>query len=155
MRKQFIGHAAAAAEAAEYSWLDLEHLSEVRLSSEDPEHPLESAFKGGVGKGWRAAQSGTQTIWLNFDAPQPVQHINLRFEAAESRTQEFVLLASVDGGATYRDLVRQQFTFSEGARYEEENYFSRISGVTDLKLIIVPDISGGDARATLQVLRIR
>jgi hypothetical protein len=84
-----------------------------------------------------------------------MRHIYLRFDAAEPRTQEFVLVSSNDGGVSYRDVVRQQYNFSMRSPREEENYFVHLNGVTDLKLTIVPDISGGDARATLQSLRIR
>jgi hypothetical protein len=136
--------------------MDLEN-ARVRLTSEDAAWPIESALKEDQsGKGWKAAQAGAQTIWIDFAGPQPIQEIQLRFEATERRTQEFVLLHSNDGGRSYREIVRQQFNFSpEAAPAEDETYFPRLTGVTGLKLTIIPDISGGDARATLRALRIR
>jgi len=42
-------------------------------------------------RGWRAADSGTQTIRLIFDEPQKLTRISLVFEESETeRTQEFV-----------------------------------------------------------------
>jgi hypothetical protein len=155
MRKQIVADAPAIAPMSDEPWVDLEAHARVQLTSEDSAYPIESALRQEPGKGWRAAHSGPQTIWLRFDRPQPVRHICLRFEAAEPRTQEFVLVSSNDGGVSYRDVVRQQYNFSTRSPREEENYFVHLTGVTDLKLTIVPDISGGDARATLQSLRIR
>jgi hypothetical protein len=155
MRKQILAEAPETAHRPDGPWLDLEAHAHVRLTSEDATHPIESALRPEPGRGWRAAQPGTQTIWLHFDVPQPLQHVYLRFDPAGRWTQEFVLRSSNDGGVTYRDIVRQQFNFSEAAPREEENYFPHLTGVTDLKLTIVPDISGGEARATLQKLRLR
>lgn len=39
-------------------WLDLEQLVEVELTSEDAEHPVESALLMNAGSGWRAQQPG-------------------------------------------------------------------------------------------------
>jgi hypothetical protein len=145
-------------DSSDQPWLDLTACARVRLTSEAPGHPIESALRldDADEDGWQAAQPGTQTIWLNFDRPQAIEQIHVRFEASKPRTQEFVLLASTDGGVSYRDIVRQQFNFSPDAtRTEEENYFPRLTGITDLKLTITPDISGGDACATLQRLRLR
>ena len=128
----------------------------VRLTSEDPACPIEFALQEHPGAGWKAAQPGLQTIWIDFGAPQAVDEIRVRFEATECRTQEFVLLWSSDGGKSYHEIVRQQFNFSPDATtMEDETYFPRLTGVTGLKLTIIPDISGGDARATLRALRIR
>jgi hypothetical protein len=136
--------------------MDLELHARVRLTSEDAAWPIESALQDRSGTGWRAAQPGPQTIWIDFDAPQAIHEIKLRFEATERRTQEFVLLWSNDGGRSYREIVRQQFNFSPDATpTQEETYFPRLTGVTGLKLTIIPDISGGDAPATLRALRIR
>jgi hypothetical protein len=49
-------------------------------------------------RGWRAADPGTQTIRLIFDAPQRLTRISLVFEeTAIKRTHEFVLRRSPDG----------------------------------------------------------
>jgi hypothetical protein len=157
MRKEIIAHVPESVDAdtAAGAWIDLEAHCRVRLTSEDSSHPIESALQNLSGPGWRAALPGPQTIWMDFDAPQTIREIHLRFKIAENRTQEFVLLASTDGGVSYVEIVRQQFNFSRETTMQDEHYFRHLSGVTDLKLTIVPDISGGDARATLRTLRVR
>jgi hypothetical protein len=51
--------------------------------------------------------------------------------------------------------VRQQWNFSPSETIREvEKYQVALSNVTVLELIIVPDISGGTARASLKNLRL-
>ena len=90
--------------------------------------------------GWRAAASGEQVVRLLFDEPRPMTLVELRFdEPAAQRTQEFVLRWSSDGGRSYRDIVRQQYTFSPpGTTSEAERITVNLSGVTALE-------DGGDA----------
>jgi hypothetical protein len=72
-------------------------------------------------------------------------------EELRVRTQEFVLRWSPDDGRTYREMVRQQYTFSPpGTAWEIEEYAIDLDGVTTLELRIVPDISGGEAVASLE-----
>ena len=74
---------------------------------------MESALVAGEMRGWRASDSGTQTIRLIFDEPQRITRIALVFEETETeRTQEFVLRWSPDGGRSFREIVRQQWNFS-------------------------------------------
>ena len=155
MKKQIIDDVPGVAPQARERWLDLDSCAEVRLTSEDPGNPIEGALEDGRATGWRAAKSGAQTIWLHFVRPQAIREVQLRFEATEHRTQEFVILWSGDGGVTYHEIVRQQFNFSPGASLEQETYLPNLSEVTDLKLTIIPDISGGSARAALRALRLR
>ena len=62
---------------------------------------------------------------------------------------------SPDGGQSYREIVRQQYNFSPpGVTREFEDYTVDLAGVTALELRIVPDIGGGDARASVAQLRI-
>jgi hypothetical protein len=76
-------------------------------------------------------------------------------ETESARTQEFLLRSSVDGGNTFREIVRQQWNFSSpGATQELEDYRVELDGVTTLELIITPDKSGGAARASLRQLRL-
>lgn len=76
-------------------------------------------------------------------------------EDSDSRTQEFVLRWSPDQGRSYRDVVRQQFTFSPPSTTREvEDYTVNLSQVIALELRIVPDIGGGAARASLTELRL-
>jgi hypothetical protein len=71
------------------------------------------------------------------------------------RTQQFVLRWSSNGGRSYREIVRQQYNFSPpGTTREREDYAVDLDGVTTLELNIVPDISGGPARASLAQLRL-
>jgi hypothetical protein len=156
VRKQIVAAQSERPPPSGESWLDFEPIAQVRLTSEDPLHPVEGALQPGAGTGWRAGEPGEQTIWIDFDAPQSVRRIYLRFEVDEPRTQEFVLRWSNDHGATYRELVRQQFSFAPaGARIEEEEYAVELNGVTGLSLTIVPDIAGGEARASMRGFRLR
>src|SRR6266566_2727817 len=76
-------------------WLDLEHVAQVEVTSEDAAYPVESALAPGAASGWRAAQPGQQTIRLIFDRPQGLRRIWLLFiEPDVARTQEFVLSGS-------------------------------------------------------------
>jgi hypothetical protein len=107
-------------------------------------------------RGWRAADSGAQTVRLIFDEPQRLTRISLAFEEAETeRTQEFVLRCSPDGGRSFREIVRQQWNFSPPDTIREvEEYQVELSDVTVLELVIAPDIYRGSARASLKSLRL-
>ena len=155
MRKEIVAEASEPADSPRTAWMDIASHGRVRLTSEDGACPVEGALQDGSDHGWKAALSGPQTIWIDFDVPQAIREIYLRFECSEPRTQEFVLLASIDSGRSYREIVRQQFNFSPGTATQDEHYFPHLSAVSDLKLTIVPDISGGDSRATLRMLRVR
>lgn len=135
-------------------WLDLESVAQVEISSEEPAHPIERAFSGGGG--WRSAAGGEQVVRLLFDEPRTLRTIELKFEELEAaRTQEFLLRWSPDGGRTYLDIVRQQYTFSPpGTTSEAERFTVNLSGVTALELRIIPDINHGPAAASLSRLRI-
>ncbi len=139
----------------EDAWLELERLARVEVSSEDPHHPVEEALRAAGGSGWRAGAPGPQTLSLRFDEPQTLRRIRLRFEETEhERRQEFVLRWSADG-MRFREIVRQQWNFSpDGSTSETENYAVALAGVSVLELCIVPDASGGDARASIAQLRL-
>ena len=128
----------------------------MEVTSEDAEHPIESALIPGAGPGWRAEQPGEQTVRLLFHEPQRIKRVDLRFREDErERTQQFVLRWSSDAGHSYREILRQQYNFSPPATTSEnENYNVDLAGLTTLELTIVPDISGGPARASLSQLRI-
>ena len=156
MRKRIIGQGPGEVAAAEPGWMDLEQLAQVEITSEEVGHPIESALIPPMGSGWLAAQPGEQTIRLRFDEPLRIKRIRLVFhEDEQERTQEFVLRWSADGGQSYREILRQQYNFSppEAAR-ELEDYDIDLNGVTALELSIVPDISGGSARASLTQLSV-
>jgi len=156
MRKRIIVPGPREVAAAEPGWLDLDLLAQVEITSEDADYPIESALIPGTGLGWRAAQPGEQTIRLLFDKPRSLGRIHLMFhEGEQERTHEFILRWSPDGGQTYREILRQQYNFSPpGATREVEDYDIDLNGVTALELKIVPDISGGTARASLAQLRL-
>ena len=156
MRKRIINQDPQNVVPVDQGWLDLQSLAQVELTSEDAAHPIEAALIPGAGSGWRAAQAGEQTIRLLFDKLQRLMRIQLLFhEDQQARTQEFVLRWSPDGGQSYREIVRQQYNFSPpGVTREFEDYTVDLAGVTALELRIIPDISGGDARASVAQLRI-
>src|SRR5690349_16881281 len=126
------------------TWLDLDVLADVELTSEDAAHPVEAALVSGDGSGWRAPEPGTQRIRLVFHRPQRLRRIRLRFDEADTeRTHEFTLRWSPDGGRTFRDVVRQQYTFSPaGATSEVEDLNVDLAAVTALELMIIPDQHG-------------
>ena len=156
MRKRIISPARQEIPSPDAAWLHLEQLATIELTSEAADYPIEAALAPGATSGWRAAESGEQTIRIIFDQPQQLRRIRLLFVETESaRTQEFALRASVDGGNTFREIVRQQWNFSSpGATPEVEDYRVELDGVTTLELIITPDKSGGAARASLRQLRL-
>src|ERR1039458_7529717 len=104
MRKRLITPSPQDAPHLDHGWLDLDHLAVVEVTSEDKDYPVESALAAEVvpgwragafgvprkeGGGWRAANSGAQTIRLIFDEPQRLSRISLVFEETETeRTQE-------------------------------------------------------------------
>jgi hypothetical protein len=156
MRKRLITPIPQDAPHLDEGWLDLDRAAVVEVTSEDKEYPVESALVAGEMRGWRAAASGTQTVRLIFDEPQRLTRIALVFEETETeRTQEFVLRWSGDGGRSFREVVRQQWNFSPPKTTREvEEYQVELSDVTALELVIVPDISRGAARASLESLRL-
>jgi len=137
-------------------WLELEGLAQVELTSEDAAHLIEGALLPHDERGWRAAEPGEQRIRLLFREPQRLRRILLRFaEASAQRTQEFLLRWSPDGGRSFHDIVRQQYTFSpDGATSEIEDFRVDLVGVTALELTIVPDQGRGEACASLEEWRI-
>jgi hypothetical protein len=156
MRKRLIPTTSQDAPHFDVGWLDLDGAATVEVSSEAKEYPVESALASGEMRGWRADDSGTQTIRLIFDRPQKLKRIAVVFDETETeRTQEFVLRWSPDGGRSFREIVRQQWNFSPpNTTREMEEYNVQLSDVTVLELVIVPDISRGAARASLKSLRV-
>ena len=156
MRKRIINAGPQDVSPVSQQWLNVEHLAQLEVSSEDAAHPIESALIPGAGPGWRAGQPGEQTVRLLFDEPQRLSRIRLLFQEDErQRTQQFVLRWSSNGGQSYREIVRQQYNFSPpGSTSECEDYNVELDRVTALELIIVPDISGVPVCASLAQLRL-
>jgi hypothetical protein len=156
MRKRLVTPIRETVQSHGHGWLDVERSAVVEFTSEDKDFPVDSVFGSGEARGWRAETPGTQTIRLVFDQPQKLKHISLVFEENETtRTQEFVLRWSSDGGRSFREIVRQQWNFSPpSAQREVEEYQVELSNVSALELTIIPNISGGDTRASLKSLRV-
>jgi hypothetical protein len=136
--------------------LDIAKLGEIEVTSEEDDFPIESAILPGTNRGWRAARAGEQTIRVVFDQPQRLRRILLIFEEHEiARSHQFVLRWSANAGGPDREIVRQQWNFSPpGTVREVEDYRVQLSDVKKLQLVIVPDISGGEAVASLMQLRL-
>ena len=156
MRKRLVNTTPATVQARGEGWFDLEHAATVEVTSEDKNFPIESSLAIEPRQGWRASEPGTQTIRLLFDEPQELRRISLVFEEDEiTRTQEFVLRALSNPGGRFREIVRQQWNFSAPTSTREiEDYRVELSDVTVVELRIVPNISGGAARASLKSLRL-
>jgi hypothetical protein len=156
MQKRIIAQVKQETTPSQDAWLNLEELAEVEITSEEATHPIESALAPGGILGWRAAGPGKQTIRLIFARPQRLRRIWLKFvETGTARTQEYLLRWSPDGGKSFRDIVRQQWNFNpQGATSEMEDHHVELPAVTALEMIITPDMSGGDAIASLAQLRL-
>jgi len=158
MRKVVMTESAGEAPQQPESWLHLEKIASVEISSEDASFPIEHALAEVGTGGWRASAPGPQRIRLIFDRPQTIRRIQLHFVEKEAeRSQEFWLLAMV--GDELRDVVRQQWNFSpRGTTEEREDYKVELTGVSALELRIDPDRSHDPQQsrsvATLESLRL-
>ena len=162
MRKHLIDPSAVAKGSVperQDSWLDLEKLATVEITSEDPLFPIEQALNGAETGGWRASCRGPQFIRLNFDGPTPIHRILLHVVDREAeRSQEFSIHTK-DGDGQMHEVVRQQFTFSpRGSTEETEDFSVNLPSVTSLELRIDPDRAHDPAHsqnfAVLQSLRL-
>ena len=140
--------------------IDIASIATVVVTSETEENPVENLFDGRPGRGgarWQASGPGEQTIVLEFDAPQSIRRVVFEVEETEAeRRQEVDLSVSADGGASYREVVRQEYNFSpNGATFEREDWHVAADGVTHLRLRIRPDKGGGPWAAKATTLAIR
>lgn len=156
MRKRILAHTPKDMVSSDLDWLNLEELAEVEITSEDAAHPIESALLPGHASGWRAAEPGQQTIRLLFNHPQRLRRIWINFsEPATGRTQEYVLRWSPDSGQSFHEILRQQWNFSPpSTTHEMEDHHVELPAVTVFELHIIPDISGGNALASIEQLRL-
>jgi hypothetical protein len=158
MRKSIVSPSAVATTPISEVWRDLERIARVEISSEDEQFPIENAVGKKETTGWRAAETGPQLIRLQFDEPQNIKRLRLRFvERAAERTQEFAVFAGT--GPQLKEIVRQQWAFSPyGSTEETEDYTVNLSGITTLELRIDPDRSHDPKQsreyASLQSLRL-
>jgi hypothetical protein len=139
---------------------DIAALATVLVTSEAAAYPIDNAFdshRGPGGSRWVAGEPGTQRLVLAFDTPQTLHTLHLEIEEPEvSRTQELHVAISRDGGHTYQELLRQEYTFSPpGTTFEREEWSITAEGVTHLQLGITPDKGGRPCQATLTTLALR
>jgi hypothetical protein len=138
------------------SWLSLDGIIRVDASSEADGHSLLGVLSEPIGAEWRASNPGPQVIRLQFIEPQDLTRVRLAFRDREhSRTQEFTLAWLAAGEQDFHVIVRQQFNFHpSGSSEEVEEYAVSLRGASALELRIVPDIGGGNARASLAEFRV-
>jgi hypothetical protein len=156
LRKQIIPGPSRASASLDGE-ISVADVATVQVTAEQADHPIDNAFdhnRGPGGSRWIAAGPGKQTLILLFDSPQTIRQIGVEIEELDvSRTQELSVSVSSNGGQTYRELVRQEFTFSPpGTSFERELWSIVAEGVTHLRLEIMPDKGGRVGRATLTSL---
>src|SRR6266567_7973711 len=100
MRKRLITPSPQDAAAHDEGWLDPTRAGVVEVTSEDREYPVETALVSGEMLGWRAAESGTQTIRLIFDEPKRLTRISLVFEEPDTERTPRVHPEMVSGWRT-------------------------------------------------------
>jgi hypothetical protein len=145
------------ASAPPFGAKDIAAIATVWVTSEATDAPIDQAFdqrRGPGGSRWVAAVPGEQQLILAFDTPQTIRTISLEIEEPEvSRTQVLHMSVSHDGGQTFQELRRQEYTFSPpGTTFEREEWTVTVEGVTHLQLVITPDKGGQPCRATLTSL---
>jgi hypothetical protein len=156
MRKRVINHDDQRSSPVDEGWLDLGQLAKVEVSSEEAQHPIEAALLPGASSGWRAAEPGQQIVRLMFDEPQNLRLIHLVFDEHEQeRLQEYTLRWSSGVGQPYREILRQQYTFSPPTTTTEvEDYKVNLDSCAELELSIVPDLRGSAAHASIAEFRL-
>ncbi len=155
MRKQITGAGAEPAAKPEGSWLDLESLAEIEVSSEAAGFPVESALIPGSARGWQSASPGVARLVLRFDAPLSVAQVMLHcIDMEHERSQEWSLTARLADGSE-REIVRQGWNFSPGGSTDQrEVYNLNLPGVRELALSIDPDRGRDRYPATLAAWRV-
>jgi hypothetical protein len=138
-----------------HEWLGVEAIERIAVTSEADDAPVENVLYPDRETGWVAGVAGPQLIQITFSGPTNIRHIHLVFRESQfARTQEFTVHCTVAGGER-TEVSRQQWTFSpQGSTEEVEDYRVSLDGVVTLELAITPDISKGEARASLLRLRL-
>jgi hypothetical protein len=156
MRKHIINATELNPPGTSQEWLNIEEIARVEVSSEDPQYPIESAFKRAETPGWRASQPGEQTIRLLFDEPKDIRRIWVHFsEPQVERTQQFTLRWADSQTGPYREIVRQQWNFNpRNSTTEMEDYKVDLHHVLALELTIDPDLGKNQAFAGLASWRL-
>src|SRR5262245_32426215 len=156
LRKQIVPKRAGEP-ASQEGEIRIADVATVQVTSEQDNHPIDHAFdqrRGPGGSRWSADAPGEQAVTLMFDGPQAIRQVGVEVEELEvGRTQELWVSVSSDGGRTYRELVRQEFTFSPpGTTFERERWTVPPGAVTHLRVDIKPDKGGRIGCATLTSL---
>jgi hypothetical protein len=139
--------------------LDLAACATIGYTSEEPAHPIENLFDAHNGPGgsyWSSARvDKAEELVVEFETAQSLSRLVYEVEEQQSqRTQEVHVEVSQDGGRTYRRILVQEYTFSpRGATFQKEDLKLHESGVTQLRLTIIPNKSGS-GKATLTLLRL-
>jgi hypothetical protein len=131
----------------------------VLVTSEAADYPVDHLFdeRGGPGgTRWVASTPGDQTIIVAFGEPHLLHRVSLEVEDRhQSRTQELTVAISEDGGKTYREVIRQEYSFSPpGTTFEREEWVIQSPGMTHVRIWIRPDKGGALAYATMTSLRL-
>jgi hypothetical protein len=110
-------------------------------------------IKRGESIGWRASQTGEQTIRLLFDEPKDLRRIWLRFsEPQVERTQQFTLRWADSQTGSSKEIVRQQWNFNpRSSTTEVEDHKVDLNHAVSLELIIDPDLGKNEAFAEWRV----
>ena len=140
--------------------LEIPALATVLVTSEAPDHPVDHLFDASNGPGgtrWIAGSDGEQALVLAFDAPQTIRAVDIEVEEpCATRTNVLTVSLSNDGGRTYRERVRQEFTFSPPATtFEREEWAMSAERITHIRVVIQPDKGHASHRATLTSLTVR
>ncbi len=137
------------------TWLNLESLAQVEVTSEASGYPVENALTSAPGNGWKAAGPQAATIALRFDAPQKITRTMLHFaEPEHERSQEWAISAAYADGS-HRELLRQGWNFSpSGSTEQREDYSIDTQPVVLLTLWIDPDRGRDRYPATLLAWRL-
>ena len=159
LRKHMLGDSGSA-RAPKADAKDVPAIATVLVTSEALDHPVDHLFDSAGGPGgtrWIAATGGEQTLVLAFDTPQTIREVGVEVEETDvSRTQVLCLSLSEDGGRTYRERIRQEFTFSPpGTTFEREEWSVPAERVTHLRVTLRPDKGNSPGRATLTSLTVR
>jgi len=135
--------------------LDVAAGATIAYSSENPAHPVDNMFDGRDGPGgtyWESArEDSTEILLITFDRPQNISRLIFEVEERQfERTQEVRIEVSCDAEVSFRALLVQEFVFSpRGATFQREDVRRDVQGVTQMRLVIVPNKSGsGHAKLT-------
>lgn len=139
--------------------MDVTVCATVYFSAEDPNNPLEHLFDKQCGVGARRWASDreniSEQIVLEFDGPTDLARLLYACEETQvERTQEIRVDYSRDGGASYTQVLVQEYNFSpNGSTFQREDLRLDLKQIDHLRFTIVPNKSG-TGRATMTCIRL-